>query len=177
MPNLTRGGFSLNLGFVELSGELAEEDRQCAWELYTELCTRVAVTGKQTDPDCTDFSGELFVESLNSVYNFFQESRQIMRRFPVGRIGVSPDAHLGVMVNRVLADVLRPFLEKWHVNFRHWWENDSNPRLPPMQRQAEFPQIDAFRSDWAAVRWLMRSLQSELVSKYALTDVNRGSAG
>ena len=37
---------------VQIGGELADEDRQCAWELYTELSTRVAVTGKSDDPDC-----------------------------------------------------------------------------------------------------------------------------
>ena len=177
MSNLTKGSFSLNLGFIRLGGELAEDDRQCAWELYTELCTRVAVTGKRGDAECKDFSGELFIESLNSVYGFFQEARQIMRKFPVGRIGAGHEAHLGMMINRVLADVLRPFLERWHVKYRHWWENESNPRLMPMQRQEEFPKITEIKSDWSSVRWLMRQLQEELVRKYALTDVNYSDVG
>lgn len=176
MPNLIKGNFSLNLGFISLGGELAEDDRQCAWELYTELCTRVAVTGKRSDTECKDFSGEFLIESLNSIYAFFQEARQIMRKFPVGRIRVGQEAHLGVMVNRVLADVPRPFLEKWHVKYRHWWENESNPRLTPMRRQEEFPEINEIMDDWSSVRWLMRQLQNELITKYALTDVNTSDA-
>ena len=45
MPTLTKGSFSLNLGIVQLGGELSDADRQYAWELYTEMSTRVAVTG------------------------------------------------------------------------------------------------------------------------------------
>src|SRR5262249_26057477 len=85
MPTLTKGSFSLNLGIVKLGGDLSDDDRQCAWELYTELSTRVAVTGKADDPDCVQFGGELYIESLDSLYNFFWEARGIMRKFPVGR--------------------------------------------------------------------------------------------
>src|SRR5215471_16307429 len=80
MPTLTKGSFSLNLGIVKLGGDLSNDDRQCAWELYTELSTRVAVTGKADDPDCVEFGGELYIESLDSLYNFFREARGIMRK-------------------------------------------------------------------------------------------------
>ena len=45
MPTLTKGSFSLNSGIVKLGGDLSDDDRQCAWELYTELSTRAAVIG------------------------------------------------------------------------------------------------------------------------------------
>jgi hypothetical protein len=172
MPVLNKGTFSLNLGIIQLGAELGEEDRQCAWELYTELSTRVAVTGKQRDQNCTDFSGELYIESLSSLYNFFQEARSIMRAFPVGKIAGNNQNHLGIMINRMMDDVLRPFLEKWQVKYRHWWEDESNPKLPPIERQKQFPEIEAFLADWSFVRWLMRSVQQELVNVYQL--VNAG---
>jgi len=171
MQTLTKGNFSLNLGIIQLGGELSDDDRQCAWELYTELSTRVAVTGKSRDPDCTNFKGELYIESLLSVYKFFQEARSIMRKFPVGKIAGNNQQHLGVMISRVMEDVLRPFLEKWQVRYRHWWENESNPRLSPIKRQNEFPELKEFLDDWVAVRWLMRELQKELVKVYRLVDV------
>ena len=71
MAVLSKGSFSINLGIVKLGGDLSDEDRQCAWELYTELSTRVAVTGKLSDSECKDFSGELYIESLASLYNFW----------------------------------------------------------------------------------------------------------
>lgn len=171
MPTLSKGGFSLNLGFVQLSGDLTDDDRQCAWELYTELATRVAVTGKKDDPECKNFDGELYNESLLSLYKFFQEARLIMRKFPVGRLGGNQQNHLGVMIARVMSEVLRPFLEKWQVDFRHWWEYESDQNIPPLERQKAFPRIDAFLNDWSAVRWLMRQLQQELINVYKLVEV------
>lgn len=171
MPVLTKGSFTLDLKIFKLSADLSEDDRQCAWELYTEMSTRVAVTGKHNDPDCTSFEGELYAESLESLFRFFQEARGIMKKFPVGKIGGNNQEHLGVMVNKAMSNVLRPFLEKWQVNFRHWWENQSNPRLNPIDRQKEFPELEAFLADWSAVRWLMRAFQKELVGVYALVDV------
>lgn len=171
MAVLNKGSFSLNLGIVQLGAELSDDDRQCAWELYTELSTRVAVTGKAGDEECTDFSGELYIESLSSLYKFFQEARSIMRRFPVGKIKGDNQDHLGVMINRMMEEVLRPFLEKWQVKYRHWWENESNPRLSPLERQKEFRDLDAFLQDWASVRWLMRKVTQELVTVYQLVNV------
>jgi len=171
MSVLTKGSFSLNLGIVQLGAELSDDDRQCAWELYTELSTRVAVTGKPYDEECNDFSGELYIESLDSLYNFFQETRLIMRKFPVGKITGDKQDHLGVMISRMMENVLRPFLEKWQVNYRHWWENESNPRLSPVSRQNEFPGREDFLNDWAAVRWLMRKVQQELVKVYSLINL------
>lgn len=173
MPTLTKGSFSLDLGIVRLGAELSDEDRQCAWELYTELATRVALTGKCSDQECTDFEGELYIESLASLYSFFQEARQIMRKFPVGRITVDNQRHLGVIISRVMETVLRPFLEKWQADYRFWWESRSNPRLDPVARQSEYPVINEFLNDWVSLRWLMRKLQNELIDVYKLVDVGR----
>ena len=176
MARLKRGSFSLNLGIVTLSGDLNDDDRQCAWELYTELSTRVAVTGKPSDCECTNFDGELFIESLESLFGFIQEARQIMRKFPVGRVEVATKNHLGILICCAINGVLRPFLEKWQVRFRHWWENQSNPRLGPLDRQAQYPQLEEFLHDWAAVRWLMRNLQEELAKVYSLIEVSHRNA-
>lgn len=171
MAVLSKGSFTLDLKIVKLGADLSDEDRQCAWELYTEMSTRVSVTGKHQDPDCRDFGGELYIESLDSLFRFFQEARGIMRKFPVGRIGGNNQEHLGVMVNKAMTDVLRPFLEEWQVKYRHWWENQSNPRINPIERQREFPELEAFLADWGAVRWLMREFQKELVEVYSLVEV------
>jgi hypothetical protein len=172
MSVLKKGNFSINLGIVRLSGTLTDEDRQCAWELYTELSTRVAMVGKPFDLECKSFDGELYIESLSSFYNFFQEARGIMRKFPVGKLEQNQQNHLGVIINRVMSDIMRPFLEKWQVDFKHWWENQSNPRLSPLERQAEYPKLEGFLEDWSSVRWLLRKLQKELVEKYQLIEVS-----
>ncbi len=94
-----------------------------------------------------------------------------MRKFPVGKIVGNNKKHLGIMISNMMDDVLRPFLERWQVEYRHWWENESNPRMSPIARQREFPGLDVFISDWSSVRWLMREVQNELVKVYDLVSV------
>jgi len=113
MPEISEGTFSINFGVVKLGGKLSEQDRQCAWQLYTEIVTRVAVSGKRRDETSSDFSGEIIVESLTSLHSFFQEARHIMKNFPVGKLKEKNQSHLGILIHDLLTDVLRPFLEKW----------------------------------------------------------------
>lgn len=171
MANLTKGNFSINLGIVTIGGELSDDDRQCAWELYTELSTRVAVIGKEGALENKEFDGEVYSESLDSLYRFFQESRLIMRKFPVGKLDSKTKDHLGILINRVISDVLRPFLEKWQSRYRHWWEFESDKELTPCERQFKFPDLEEFLEDWKNVRYLMRELQSVLVESYELVEV------
>src|SRR5947209_5285936 len=103
MAVMKKGSFAIDIGFVKLGADFEESDRQCAWELYTELATRVAVTGKPKDPDCTDFTGEVFADSLESLHVFFSESRKIMRQFPVGSMQAKGvENHLGALIHRAM---------------------------------------------------------------------------
>ena len=43
MPEIKEGSFELDLGLVKLGAKLSDDDRQCAWELYTEIVTRVTL--------------------------------------------------------------------------------------------------------------------------------------
>lgn len=166
-----QGGFELNFGLLKVSSTVTEDDKQCAWELYVELCTRLSMTGKQTDEDCTNFQGEVIYESLESVHAFFGEARGIMRKFPVGRLAVDSTQHLGLLINDFIVHVLRPFLEKWQSDYRHWWATEANPKLPPFERQIEYPCYDEFLADWTSVRLIARKLMNELVGAYNLTEV------
>ena len=171
MAVLSRGHFEVDLKLFKLRAELSEDDRQCAWELYTEISTRVAVVGKPGQKT-SNFDGELYAESLDSLYRFFDEARGIMRAFPVGKITIGTQDHLGVLIHAYIRDILRPFLETWHTDFRHWWEHESTKTLPPFDRQMHYPKRTEFLKDWAIVRWFMRKLQAKLVSTYKLVDVD-----
>jgi hypothetical protein len=171
MATITKGNFSRDLGFVKLGADLSEEDRQCAWELYTEIATRVAVVGKRLENTCKNFTGELFSESLDSLYNFFRECRGIMRRFPVGRIKKPRQVHLGVLINRILANVLRPFLEKWSGRYRSWWATASKDGSP-YELQKQFPDCEEFMKDWAALREIMREVETKVAEQYKLVPLD-----
>jgi len=171
MVEIKHGCFTLDLGIFKVQASVSEEDRQCAWELYTEISTRRSLVGKAGDEKCVDYEGEVLVESLDSVHVFFRECRGIMRKFPVGKL---PDQtkHLGILTNQLLINVLRPFLEKWQSDFRYWWGQKANPNLPPFERQKEYPRYDEFLGDWTNLRLLMRDLQKEMLAQYKLNDVD-----
>lgn len=174
MAVMKKGNFSIDIGFLKLGADFEESDRQCAWELYTELATRIAVTGKSKDPDCTDFSGEVYAESLSSLHTFFGEARKIMRQFPVGSINAKGiENHLGALIHRAMRDVLRPFLETWQADYRFWWEKTSNKTLSPFERQEAYPRLKEMIAQWSDVRAIMRAIQDELVKTYKLVDVTK----
>lgn len=140
--------------------------------MYTELCTRISVTGKQKDEKCENFDSEIFVQSLDSLYTFFQELRGIMRKFPVGRLKKNDKYHLGILINNIIRDVLRPSFEKWQSDFRHWYEYESNKKLPPFERQSKYPKLKEFLSDWTNLRLVMVKLQRTLTKKYKLVKIS-----
>src|SRR5262249_25468668 len=151
--------------------ELSEEDRQCAWELYTETATRVAVVGKLHDPNATDFSGEVLAESLDSLHAFFVELRAIMRRFPVGRLSRDRTFHLGVLIHDLMVTTLRPFLERWKADSRHWWVTQADGKRSPFARQRAYPEYAELVGEWRDLRLLVRDLLQVLVREYRLVDV------
>lgn len=173
MPEIKSGKFSIDLGVFKIETEVSEEDRQCAWEMYTEMATRVAVTGKTRDPECKDFSGEVLIESLASLHQFLMELRGIMKRFPVGRLSRDKKHHLGVLINDAIVNVLRPFLEHWQAEYRFWWDQEANAKVSPMQRQEEYSKIEEFKKDWTDLRLVLRQVMGKLVVAYQLVDTNQ----
>lgn len=171
MPEIKKGNFTLDLKFMKLGADFTEDDRQCAWELYTEIITRVAVVGKWHDPQAKNFEGEIYAESLTSLYKFFQEARAIMRKFPVGKIEESNQEHLGVLIQRILTDVLRPFLEKWQAIYRSWWEQHVKTGKDPFTIQMDFREVEDMINDWHNVRLIMRKVAAVLSKSYKLKPV------
>ncbi|MEJ1339478.1 MAG: hypothetical protein RPU64_03600 [Candidatus Sedimenticola sp. (ex Thyasira tokunagai)] len=172
MAVLTKGNFSINLGIFKVSGDLSDDDRQCAWELYTEIVTRLAVHGRPDSgqPIKEQFKGELYMESLTSLYSFFGEMRGIMRKFPVGKIECPNEYHLGKFTCEIMNNILRPFLEKWQGDFRHWYDVTSRKRSDdsPFLLQDDYPELDAFIEDWSNLRSLMQSVAKTLANEYQL---------
>lgn len=172
MAELSEGGFAIDFGVVKLTGKLSEQDRQCAWQLYTEIVTRVALSGKRRDPTSADFSGEILVESLSSLYAFFKEARNIMKSFPVGRLKDKQQSHLGSLIHDLLTDVLRPFLEKWQADLRSWWEAQ-NKTSNWFELQKTYPRYDELLKDWTSLRKLMRKIEHKLKNEYKLHCVDQ----
>ena len=172
MPELKEGDFSINFGVVKLGGKLSEQDRQCAWQFYTEIVTRVAVSGKRRDESVSDFSGEILAESLDSLHTFFHEARQIMKQFPVGKLKEKNQSHLGILIHDLLADVLRPFLEKWQADYRAWWQQQDKSVETWFDIQLKYPQKAELLEDWTNLRKLMRKIENRIRNEYKLQRID-----
>jgi len=172
MAVLNKGNFSINLGVFKIGGDFSDDDRQCAWELYTEIATRLAVHGRANleAPLEEQFQGELLTESLSSLYVFFREMRGIMRKFPVGKIECIDEYHLGKFTCSIMNDILRPFLEKWQGDFRHWFDVESRKRKSesPFLIQKDYPRLKELLKDWSDLRSLMQSVAETLAKEYQL---------
>jgi hypothetical protein len=172
MAVLTKGNFSINLGIFKVGGDFSDDDRQCAWELYTEIVTRLAVYGRSNMQGSLkdNFQGELYTESLSSLYSFFREMRGIMRKFPVGRIECADEYHLGKFTCSIMNDILRPFLEKWQGDYRHWFDVESRkrPNDSPFVVQEGYPELAGFLEDWSNLRALMHEVAKTLAKEYQL---------
>lgn len=168
--HLKEGSFEIDFKLIKLGAKLAEDDRQCAWELYTEMVTRVAIVGKADDRSCSNFEGELLSESFDSMYKFFQESRNIMKKFPVGKLGKRKN-HLGILIHEMMRQVLRPFLEKWQIDYRLWWESNKHKQISPKDIQKSYPKYKQLIAEWQSLRLLMRGIEDEIATIYELVKV------
>ena len=154
------------LNFTKLGDDYQELDRQFAWELYTELSTRVAVTGKANDSTCVSTDGELWFESFASLLAFCKELRVLLRSYPAQHSKGIP--HLGNLLLEITRVVLNPFLDKWRVDYLHWWEYASDTTKPPAQRQLEYPKREDMLVGWRELKMTMRAVQETVLKKYKL---------
>lgn len=88
-----------------------ETERKAAWSLYIELVTRITIQFLEADQG-------LLREALNSLYNMFGITRQILREAGPD-VGLSA-ASVGGIAIAVLNKGLRPFLSKWHPLLQTW---------------------------------------------------------
>lgn len=155
-----RGPFHLDLCFEALEGELAAEDRQCAWEFYTELVTRSAACGRVDGKGEQIFENELFPAEFASLREFLVEARGLMRRYPVGRLKADGPQHLGSLIGGVLQVAVQPFLERWDVRYSAWFQAQRDPARP------EFADLPLLIAEWRSLRALCREVVAALEQTY-----------
>jgi hypothetical protein len=86
--------------FDQLEWAPADEDRQAAWKVYTELRTRIS-----TQPLAYRAGDE--ATALDSVYRLFELSRSSIKDH-------EGCTHFATLTVRILNDRVRPFTAKWH---------------------------------------------------------------
>lgn len=91
----------VNTAFLSMTWKPQDADRDAAWELYTELLTRVTTQSLQMGEGTE-------ARALESVYSIFHTTREVMKRH--GRHAVEFTKIAVVVLNQII----RPFTSKWH---------------------------------------------------------------
>jgi hypothetical protein len=91
-----------------------EKERDAAWEICVELCTRVPVIPLRENEG-------LLREALSSLHAIFDETRKILRK---GGVDLSVDRRgelsFAVLVGHLLNQLIRPILACWHPKLKEW---------------------------------------------------------
>lgn len=122
---LKKVSVSLPFGIGGAEWETDPVERRAAWAIYVELVTRIAVE------ELGDDQGVLR-EALNSLYNLFAITRQILREAGPD-VGASHDSVGGIAI-AVLNQGLRPFLSVWHPALQEW-EAQRPANLSPQEHE------------------------------------------
>jgi hypothetical protein len=147
-----RGSFkvSLNLPFglggVEQTWEPDDDERRAAWELYVELCTRIATVPAQVGTG-------LQREALTSLYTLFGTTREILRRYGPGVAQPKGDgsASFGTLAVTVLNRALRPLLSVWHPLLQDR-EDQRPPEVTRVDWERSWDRIEELRDAIEQVR-------------------------
>ena len=122
-------------GWVSVTMEPNNVERQAAWKLYVELATRVG--SQPFDPS----TGSLRA-ALESLYNVFLATRTILK--DAGPEVARSQNSFGPLAIRFLAEVLAPFLLKWNEPLAEY----EGRRSPEMSAIAHERRWDRYADAW-----------------------------
>ncbi|HZN14248.1 MAG TPA: hypothetical protein VFB78_08290 [Acidimicrobiales bacterium] len=140
---------------AEATWEPTNADAEAAWELLVEIVTRISVVDLAEDEGSDR-------EALTSLYSLFSTARGLLRTHGVATAQGPNDGRLSlaVVIVRLLNDVLRPFLARWHPRLQeHEAGRQDSVGVATWERQWGGPggQLHhAFRSDLRQLRGDMR---------------------
>ena len=125
---------------TEFEIKIGKNDKKIAWQLYCELVTRVGVVEFIEDED-------IIVYCLDSWYSFFQFAREKLKDLKPRKKSKKAERDLPLIILKLLNEQLRPFLRKWHGQFRHFWDKEADQKLYPVKRQKSFPKYNKLVED------------------------------
>ena len=130
----------LGIGNSNVKIKIENKDREIAYRIWVEMKTRIV-------SNTFDEENDVINEVYNSLYKFFQITREAIKDIPVERLKHSEE--LISLTDRVLNDGLRPHLTKWQARFRKWYlqELEKHPDKSPQEVQRTFPDYDLLVED------------------------------
>ncbi|WP_279581337.1 hypothetical protein [Fodinicola feengrottensis] len=124
----------------------AKAEAEAAWELYTELISRVSVVPLPPDQG-------LLRDALTSLYSLFDTTRGILRKYgpdlaPRHR---QDDITFGRVAFGVLNTALRLFMTKWHPELKDW-EFGRPAGVGPLAHERAWARAGELRAELEEVR-------------------------
>ena len=112
LENWNMTSLIVKVPFMEMEWNPNEPDKDAAWEMYVELVTRIT-TQKLDDSEGIE------IKALESVYNIFPLTREILKKY--GR-DAEEFAKLSILI---LNQIIRLFTAKWHkISEEQGFENE-----------------------------------------------------
>lgn len=145
-----------NLADIKLTPN--QEVAGLAHRAWTELVSRKAGVA-------FDEENDVIIEVYDSWYKLFGEIRSLIKAIPVEKLRASEDAQkLCDYLLKVLNEVLRPHLTKYHARFRAWYdfEVSNSPGKSPQEIQKQYPQYKDLVSDLKQVNAEFLDFESSL---------------
>ena len=135
---------------------LTEKERLASWALFVEMSTRIST-------QAIDKNSSSVREALASLHQLFGITRAVLKDAGP-EIGQGPES-LGPIAIKILNDGLRPFLSRWHADYRAYevvQAFDAAKKYglanPPIELvdQADWPALKAFYKELEATRKELR---------------------
>jgi len=137
---------------------VAQNDREAAWRIYTQLSTRVA---------SVDFNEEYdsLTRSHNSLHKVFEIVRGEIAAIPVKRIkNDKSDATVKFYLD-ILNQGIRPYLSKWSIPLETWVENEKkkHPNKSVLEIERSFPDYPKAIEEFKAMNSRMKFYSDRLL--------------
>jgi len=99
LENWNMTSLIVKVPFMEMEWNSSEPDKDVAWEMYVELVTRITTQ---------NYSEGIEIKALESVYNIFPLTREILKKYGRDAEGF---AKLSILI---LNQIIQSFTAKWH---------------------------------------------------------------
>jgi hypothetical protein len=138
------------IGEVSGTWEPNEKEAEAAWEMYVELVTRVAVVPLPGDEG-------LLRETLSSLYQLFDITRDILRRYgpTVAQPKRGRNLSFGKIAVAILNGVLRRLLTTWHPRLQAY-ELIRAADVSIADHERKWEHAPALRADLEETRGVLR---------------------
>ena len=143
---------------AQLTLNVAQNDREAAWKIYTHITTRIATVEFNEEYDSLTISH-------NSLHKVFDLIRSEISTIPIKRVRNDKSDTMVKFYVSILNDGIRPYLSKWHIPLRTWIENEKikDPSKSIIEIERAYPKYDEAVKDFKRMNENMQRFSQQLL--------------